>query len=242
MAGEDIHTIRGFRKDRAEALTDGIFATVMTILILSLVVPVITSGNVDQMLSSDLIGLVPNVVTYVMSFLVLGTIWIGHNNIFRYLERAEGKVQWINMAFLLGVGFIPFTTALLGRYPFDHTALLIYGINLLAIAIVYNFFFGYVAYQVLFSNPPHEQIIVVTGIANTIGLGTTPTSISFTSGAGAYYSTVAYGRYAISLPAHQAYNVTISWKSIAGLTAGTCHAGGFSPSLNSTLMSYNATC
>ncbi|MDE1825377.1 MAG: DUF1211 domain-containing protein [Candidatus Micrarchaeota archaeon] len=143
MAEEDVHTIRGFTKDRAEALTDGIFATVMTILILSLVVPVITSGNVDQMLSADLISLVPNVVTYVMSFLVLGTIWIGHNNIFRYLERAESKVQWINMAFLLGVGFIPFTTALLGRYPFDHIASLIYGINLLGVAIVYNFFFGY---------------------------------------------------------------------------------------------------
>jgi len=143
MPKEDIHAIRDFTKDRAEALTDGIFATVMTILILSLVVPIITSGNVDEILSSDLIGLLPNVLTYVMSFLVLGTLWIGHNNIFRYLERAERRVQWINLLFLLSIGFIPFTTALLGRYPLDHAAVLVYGINLLAVAIIFNLFFGY---------------------------------------------------------------------------------------------------
>ncbi|MDE1827637.1 MAG: DUF1211 domain-containing protein [Candidatus Micrarchaeota archaeon] len=143
MPREDIHAIRDFTKDRAEALTDGIFATVMTILVLSLVVPVITSGNVDQLLSDDLLGLFPNVLTYAMSFLVLGTLWIGHNNIFRYLEKAGRKVQWINLMFLLSIGFIPFTTALLGRYPLDHVAVLVYGINLLGVAIIYNLFWAY---------------------------------------------------------------------------------------------------
>ncbi|MDE1825376.1 MAG: hypothetical protein KGH61_01870 [Candidatus Micrarchaeota archaeon] len=100
----------------------------------------------------------------------------------------------------------------------------------------------YVAYQALFSHPTQEQIIIVAGAVNTIGLGTTPTTISFTSDTGAYYSTVAYGKYAISLPGHKVYNVTISWKSIAGLTTGTCHAGNFSPPANSTLLPYNATC
>src|SRR5437588_2301835 len=122
MTREELHIIGEFRKERAEALTDGVFATVMTILVLSLVVPVITSGNVDELLASDLISLFPNILTYVMSFLVLGTLWIGHNNLFRYLERAERKVQWINLMLLLSIGFIPFTTALLGRYPLDHVA------------------------------------------------------------------------------------------------------------------------
>ena len=113
----DIHTIDNFTKQRAENLTDGIFATVMTILILSLAVPVIISGNTNQLLSTDIVALLPNILAYVMSFIVLGAIWIGHNNIFRYLERAERHVQWINLLFLLSVGFIPFSTALLGRYP-----------------------------------------------------------------------------------------------------------------------------
>ena len=144
---DDAHIISEFKKERAEALTDGIFATVMTILVLSLVVPVITSGNIDTVLTSDLFGLLPNILTYAMSFLVLGTLWIGHNNIFRYLEKAERHVQWINLIFLLSVGFIPFTTAILGRYPLDHISLLVYGINLLAVAIIYNVFWAYALRQ-----------------------------------------------------------------------------------------------
>ena len=140
---ENVHAVRAFAKERAENLTDGIFATVMTILVLTLVVPVITSGNTDEALTADLLGLFPNVLVYVISFLVLGTLWIGHNNIFRYLESAERKVQWINLLFLLSIGFIPFTTALLGRYPLQHIAVLVYGLNLLAVAIIYNIFFAY---------------------------------------------------------------------------------------------------
>ena len=146
---DDIHAIPSFGKQRAENLTDGIFATVMTILVLSLVVPVITSGDVSDILTADLFGLFPNILTYVMSFLVLGTLWIGHNNIFRYLEKAERKVQWINLIFLLSIGMIPFTTALLGRYPLQHIASLAYGANLFAVAIIYNLFYGYALFEKL---------------------------------------------------------------------------------------------
>jgi uncharacterized membrane protein len=58
-----------FRKDRTEALTDGIFATVMTILVLSLVVPTITGPNASETLQADLIGLIPNFVAYVITFI-----------------------------------------------------------------------------------------------------------------------------------------------------------------------------
>ncbi|MDE1762505.1 MAG: DUF1211 domain-containing protein [Candidatus Micrarchaeota archaeon] len=143
MPKKDIHTVASFTKQRAENLTDGIFATVMTILVLSLVVPVITTGNIGQALSSDLQNTLPDILVYVMSFLVLGTLWIGHNNIFRYLERAERNVQWINLIFLLSVGFIPFTTALLGKYPLQHIAVMVYGINLLAVGVIYSIFYMY---------------------------------------------------------------------------------------------------
>jgi uncharacterized membrane protein len=133
-----------FPKDRAQNLTDGIFATVMTILVLSLVVPVISSSNVSRELSSDLVKLLPNVLTYVMSFLVLGVLWIGHNNIFRHLVHPDHQIQWFNLLFLLSIGFVPFTTALLGRYPFEQITLLIYGLNMIVLAIIFNVFWFHV--------------------------------------------------------------------------------------------------
>lgn len=169
-----------FRKERAEALTDGIFATVMTILVLSLVVPVITSGNVDGLLKSDLVALLPNILTYVMSFLVLGTIWIGHNNIFRYLEDAGRKVQWINLMLLLSVGFIPFTTALLGRYPLDNTASLAYGINLLAVAIVYNLLFAYALMRKLLHGEVEKRFFKRSLKRSSLGIAIYALGIVFT--------------------------------------------------------------
>jgi len=129
-----------FTKSRTENLTDGIFATVMTILVLSLVVPVVTSSNVESELASDLVKLLPDILTYIMSFLVLGVLWIGHHSILRFITRADRITQWINLGFLLSVGFVPFTTALLGKYPLEKISLLVYGVNLFAVAIIFTLF------------------------------------------------------------------------------------------------------
>lgn len=170
MAEHNVHEIQDFGKQRAEALTEGVFATVMTILVLTLVVPIVISGNVEQELTIDVLGLLPNVLTYVMSFLVLGTLWIGHNNIFRYVERAERRVQWINMIFLLSIGFIPFTTALLGRYPTAPIALIVYGLNLLFVAIIFNFFWGYAILQKLVHKEVDKTFVKKSFKRNFVGV------------------------------------------------------------------------
>ena len=61
-----------FRRDRAEALTDGIFATVMTILVLSLVVPTVTGPNTSATLQADVCGLIPDILAYVVTFIFFG--------------------------------------------------------------------------------------------------------------------------------------------------------------------------
>lgn len=63
-----------FKKDRTESLTDGIFATVMTILVLSLVVPTITGPNTSATLQSDILGLLPDLVSYIITFIFLGVL------------------------------------------------------------------------------------------------------------------------------------------------------------------------
>ena len=170
MPEEDVHVIRDFSKQRADALTDGIFATVMTILVLSLSVPVVLSGNVSQTLGADLVGVLPNIFTYVMSFLVLGTLWIGHHNIFRYLENAGRRTQWINLIFLLSIGFIPFTTAVLGKYPLEPAALLAYGINLLIVAIIYNAFWAYAILEKLVHKEVDKKFVKKSFKRNFIGV------------------------------------------------------------------------
>jgi uncharacterized membrane protein len=145
-----------FSKNRTESLTDGIFATVMTILILSLVVPIITGSDLSQNLTYAIISFLPSVLVYVFSFTVLLVMWIGHNNIFRYLHAIHPRMLWINGLFLLLIGLVPFSTAFLGRYPLQQPAIILYGINFLLLTIMFRVFTHYIK-----SN--HHEIDIVLG-------------------------------------------------------------------------------
>src|SRR2546427_8644585 len=101
----DQSSIPGLGKGRLEALTDGIFATVMTVLVLSLSVPVITSGVTGPKLSSEVVGdiaaLWPDILGYALSFLLLAVLWISHHRLFHYGTRVDRPLLWLNTFFLL---------------------------------------------------------------------------------------------------------------------------------------------
>ena len=88
-------------------------------LVLSLSVPVIapsaSSSELSADVAADVIALGPNILGYVLSFLLLAVMWVSHHNIFHYLKRVDRTLIWLNIIFLLSVGFVPFSTALLGR-------------------------------------------------------------------------------------------------------------------------------
>ena len=118
----------GLTKARIEALTDGIFATVMTVLVLGLKPPDVNLS--ESRLEFEIMGLSSNILVYAFSFVVLGVYWIGHHNQFHYVKRTDRVFLWVNIIFLLTIGFVPFSTSLLGEYPFSPTAVRVYGANL----------------------------------------------------------------------------------------------------------------
>lgn len=149
----------GFSKDRAEALTDGIFATVMTILVLSLVVPTITGPNASATLRADLYALIPDMFAYIITFIFLGVLWISHQNIFSHIEKVDRRLLWVNILLLLSVALSPFSTALLGRYPLEPIAVQTYGINALAISALFNIMWFYPRSRHLTHEEPNPEII-----------------------------------------------------------------------------------
>src|SRR5881296_2933246 len=97
----DQSSIPGLGKGRLEALSDGIFATVMTVLVLTLSVPVITTPVLGSELSADVaagvLALAPNILSYVLSFLLLAVMWVSHHNIFHYLRSVDRPLIWLNI-------------------------------------------------------------------------------------------------------------------------------------------------
>lgn len=139
-----------FSKARMEALTDGIFATVMTILVLSLVVPIITSPTLSTaQLSSTILSLLPNIMVYVLSFIVILVMWIGHNNVIRYMHKVNPKILWLNGFFMLLVGMIPISTAFLGRYPLAQPTIILYAVNFLLISVMFRVLINMVGKNVM---------------------------------------------------------------------------------------------
>ncbi len=160
----DQSSIPGLGKGRLEALTDGIFATVMTVLVLSLSVPVMASGVTGLKLSSEVVGdivtLWPDIVGYVLCFLLLAVLWISHHSVFHYVTRVDRPLLWLNTLFLLTIGFLPFSTALIGRYPEVQVPVIIYGANIIATSFCMLGILSYSTRNSLLVVPEHDERVM----------------------------------------------------------------------------------
>lgn len=118
---------------RIEALHDGVFAIVMTLLILELKIPEVHDS---EHLHAELLALLPIVISYVITFVNLGIYWVGQQIQFHFIERSDRAFSWIHVLFLMLVSVLPFSSALLGHYPSDQIVSILYGLNLIAIGLV----------------------------------------------------------------------------------------------------------
>jgi uncharacterized membrane protein len=107
IAGEDL--------GRIIALSDGVFAFAMTLLVLSLVVPSFPNGVTvtNARLGSALTGDWTRFLGYAFAFVMIAIWWIVHNRTYQYIARFDSGLVWINMALLLQVAIMPFV---LGTY------------------------------------------------------------------------------------------------------------------------------
>lgn len=126
----------GSNRGRLEAISDGIFAVGMTLLVLGLAVPAVGAVSSESDLWRQLVGLFPSVVTYFMSFLTLGIFWVGQQTQLSKTERVNRLYTWIHLAFLLTVTMVPFTTHLLADFHWSKIALVIYWLNIALMGLV----------------------------------------------------------------------------------------------------------
>ena len=114
-------------KQRLEAFTDGVYAIVITLLILDIRIPEVAPADLPR----ALVSMLPQVFTYVLSFFVVALYWFSHHRVAQQVKLIDGTFVWLNMVWLLFVTVMPFPTALLGRYPLQPLPTAIYGIDLI---------------------------------------------------------------------------------------------------------------
>lgn len=133
------NAIAGQNVERLAALSDGIFAVAMTLLVLDLRVPAMDAVHSEHGLWHALAALSPQIVMYMMSFMSLGIFWVGQQTQLNYLARSNRSLTWIHIVFFFAVTIMPFSTRLLAEFPAYRIALLAYWINLLLFGITLYF-------------------------------------------------------------------------------------------------------
>lgn len=111
-----------------EAFSDGVLAIIITIMVLNLKVP-------DGITFRDIVGVLPQVGVYAMSFAYVGAYWNNHHHMLHAVTRVNGKILWANLLFLFVISLLPFSTDWFGRNLFAPVPTFMYGIVLFLTAI-----------------------------------------------------------------------------------------------------------
>ena len=140
---------------RIEAFSDGVFAIAATLLVLELKVPHVEPGE----LGGTLLGNWPSYATYVVSFLVIGIIWVNHHAVLERIRKVDRPLLFLNLVFLMAVAVIPFPTALLAEYlkagHDEHLAAAVYGGSMTLMGVTFGSIW---AHAVLSGDLLHEGI------------------------------------------------------------------------------------
>jgi uncharacterized membrane protein len=130
------------KTSRLEAFSDGVFAVAITLLVLEIHVP--TGENLWHQLKEEW----PSFAAFVVSFWVIGTIWVNHHGLLDHLKRVDLPVLYLNLLVLMTVVFIPFATALMAEHlksgADENVAALVFALSQLAMGIAFNLFWIYV--------------------------------------------------------------------------------------------------
>ena len=117
-------------KGRLEAFSDGVFAIIITIMVLELHAP-------EGASFASLKPVLPKFISYVLSFIYVAIYWNNHHHLFQVVKRVNGKVLWCNIFLLFSLSLIPFVTAWMGENHFSASPVALYGIVLLMPALSY---------------------------------------------------------------------------------------------------------
>jgi TMEM175 potassium channel family protein len=128
--------IAGQSIERLAAISDGVFAVAMTLLVLDLHMPAAEAIHSEAGLWHAVLALAPRVLVYLMSFLTLGIFWVGQQTQLNQLERSDRDFTWLHLGFLFAVSLMPFSTSQMAEFISYRVALVIYWINILLLGVL----------------------------------------------------------------------------------------------------------
>jgi len=162
---------RGYRTNRLEAFSDGVFAIAITLLVLELAIP---AGGETNLLAA-IVGQWPSYLAYVVSFATVGAGWLAHSAITEYMDHTDATFLRLNLLLLMVVAFVPFPTRLLAEHldatEAERVAVTFYGVTLLLVSVLIAVLWRYAARWKLIKPDFDDEEVRILSARLTPGLG-----------------------------------------------------------------------
>jgi uncharacterized membrane protein len=150
---------------RVLALTDGVFAIIITLLVLDIHVPELMA---HEHLGTAISDVRPSFVSFVIAFIVAAMQWVGHRDLFTLIRYTDRSVIWLNLLTLFAVCLLPFGSALLSRYYEDPLALRVFGLILIGTSVTRTAIWAYATQRPLLIHEPLDRVSIRSGLALSV--------------------------------------------------------------------------
>src|SRR5581483_5262143 len=145
------------RLTRIEAFSDGVFAIIVTLLVLELKVPSLQDHHSVSELGRELVALLPKFLSWLISFIIVCKFWLNQHHVLGLARHADYGMVWLNSIFLMGQSFIPFPTAMMGEYADNPLAVSAFGVVMAVNTLLFMVLHAYILRRLIKPELVHAQ-------------------------------------------------------------------------------------
>jgi uncharacterized membrane protein len=147
-----------YPKSRIEAFSDGVFAIIITLLILEIRIPVLKKDGTVRDAIHELWELRAMIIGWGISFIMVGVGWLQHHNLLHMAKKIDLAIIWFNLLVLMAFCLVPFTAGFMGENSFNAVAIASFGIELGAAALMLCIMYWYIAKYQLKENYEGKEV------------------------------------------------------------------------------------
>jgi uncharacterized membrane protein len=125
-------TPHGFSIEKLSLFSDAVFAIAITLLAIDIRVIQLPENIIASQLNNEIIGLLPKFISFILSFFIIGNYWISYHRTLHYIQRYDRGLISLNLLFLMFIVLVPFPNDLIGKYPANQSAVIVYAVLLAA--------------------------------------------------------------------------------------------------------------
>jgi uncharacterized membrane protein len=150
----------GLKKETLMAFNDGVFAIAITLLVLEIRFPEISSAEIDTHFLQSIIDIYPLILGFILSFFIIAMYWVSYHRFFQYIHTIDRKLVLGNLLFLFFIAFLSLPTHLLGLYGDHKPVVIFYAANVVVTSAILSLMWNHASKNHLLIDPDLDDTII----------------------------------------------------------------------------------